>query len=206
MADGPNQKEQTFDLIGYLDRDFSGFGFGGDVLGQWTLGLRFNIGLEHVDRAVEIYKRAFGSNDSLVLISEDWPWDSDSSRWYSLFSLPRLIQSSSPPRLTSWQPDKPIDDELYTVTWAVLPRSELVIERLFQAIANQDHGRTPSVRGRVYILDPSAGLLLHMYDDRGLDVIATSTLPLLPLHERFSQWINEARLDSTEGAQRWRNT
>jgi hypothetical protein len=54
----------------------------------------------------------------------------------------------------------------------------LSTERLFQEIANQDHGLTPSVRGRVHIVDPAAEVLLHMYDDRGMDAIATSVAPL----------------------------
>ena len=46
--------------------------------GPW--GLRFNIGLEHVDRAMAIYQQALGSADRIILINEDWPWDSDSSK------------------------------------------------------------------------------------------------------------------------------
>ena len=190
--------EQLFDLFSYLNRCFPGFRFGGDVFGQWIPALRFNIGLDHLDRARDIYNLAFGISESLVLIDEDYPWDADPSRWYPLFSLPDLIQSS-PPHLTSCQPEQPVDDEKYTVTWAVLPRSELAIERLFRAIANQDHLGIPSVKGLVHILDPSAGLLMHMYDDRGMDLIATSKAPLLKLSERFGPWLNKARLDPAEG-------
>jgi hypothetical protein len=76
-----------------------------------------------------------------------------------------------------------------TLTWAELSPSVLASEQLFLAIANQDHGRTPAVRGRVYILDPLAELLFHMYDDRGLDIIATSTMSLIPLYKPFGGWI-----------------
>ncbi len=57
--------------------------------------------------------------------------------------------------------------------------------------------------GQVYLLNPSAGLLLHMYDDRGLDVIATSTVPLLPLQKQFCEWINDARMDENEASKSW---
>ena len=193
---------QAFDLMGYIAAHLSGFGFGEDVLGQWTLGLRFNIGLEYVDRAVAIYEQAFGSADRITLISEDWPWDSDPKRWYPLFALPGLIRSPSAPPLTSCQPHQPIeDDDVCTLTWADLSPSELDGERLFQAIANQDHGRTPSVRGRIYILDPLAELLFHMYDDRGLDIVATSTVPT-SAYERFGSWINRANLGGGDGWQK----
>ena len=49
---------------------------------SWTMdpqGLRFNIGLEHVDQAVAIYEQSLGNANQIILISEDWPWDSDQS-------------------------------------------------------------------------------------------------------------------------------
>ncbi len=30
---------------------------------------------------------------------------------------------------------------------------------------------------------------MHMYDDRGLDVIAANDSTLLPIYERFGEWI-----------------
>jgi Domain of unknown function (DUF3885) len=189
--------EQTFDLIGYMDKHFRGFGFGGNVLASWTLGLRFNIGLAYVDRAVQIYEQAFQNTGDIVLIGEDEAWDADPKRWYSLFSLPGLFRSN-PPTLSSREFGEPEDEDAYAVTWAFLPRRDLDPRLLFQAIANQDHGLAPSVRGRIYLLDPSAELLLHMYDDRGLDIISTRREDLIPLHERFGDWLNAARLNEDE--------
>jgi hypothetical protein len=190
------EQQHTFDLMGYIDDHFSGFRFGGDVLDQWTLGLRFNIGLEHVDRAVAIFEQAFRNADTLVLINEYWRWDFDPGRWYALFALPRLLRTPSATVLTSCQPRWPMeDDEAGTLTWAEIPRPALASEVLFHAIANQDHGRTPSVLGRTFILDPVAQVLLHMYDDRGLDIIAKSALALLPIHKQFADWINRTKMD-----------
>jgi Domain of unknown function (DUF3885) len=90
------------------------------------------------------------------------------------------------------------EDEIHTVRWAIIRPSVLLSERLFDAIANQDHGRTPSVRGRVHILDTGAEILLHMYDDRGMDVIASSTAPLIALKNSFGPWISGEKLDGTK--------
>jgi hypothetical protein len=196
------EQESPFDLLGYLAARFPGFCFGGMAFEQGAFGLRFDIGLEHLDRAAIIFDQAFGSAFELVLVGEDWPWDSDPSRWFNLFSLPGLIRLLSSPRLSSCELKQLPEDDLFTITWAVLSPSNLARERLFQAIANQDHGSAPSVRGRVYILDPSAGLLLHMYDDRGLDVIATTASPLVVLREQFGDWVLKAKLPATEGFQK----
>jgi hypothetical protein len=83
----------------------------------------------------------------------------------------------------------PFDETPNRLTWARLPLNFIDANRMFEAIANGDHGRTPSIAGRAYIIDDRAKLLMHMYDDRGLDVIATSHATLLPMYEQFGDWI-----------------
>jgi Domain of unknown function (DUF3885) len=94
------------------------------------------------------------------------------------------------------------EDDIYRVQWAIIRPSDLSTGQLFDAIANQDHGRAPSVRGRVHMLDPRTEVLMHMYDDRGMDAIATSLAPLLALKSSFGSWINREKLDGTDSAKR----
>lgn len=56
---------------------------------------------------------------------------------------------------------------------------------IFEGIANHDHAQTPSVSSRVYFLNHATDILLHMYDDRGLDIIAATTEPLMRYAEKF---------------------
>jgi len=149
-----------FDLKSSLDRLFPGLSLGGDLFHQSPIGVRFNIGLAEIDRAVLIFNAIFGGSEAIVLLDEDSSWEADPTRWYELFSLPGLIRSSEKPTVRSYE-SKLSEDEIYTVRWAIIRSSVLSTERLFEAIANQDHGRTPSVRGRVHILDPGAEVLLH---------------------------------------------
>lgn len=190
-----------FDLRSSLDRLFPGLSLGGDLFHQSPIGVRFNIGLSEIDRAVLIFNAVFRDAEAIVLLDEDSSWEADPTRWYELFSLPGLLRSSEKPTVRSYE-IKLSEDEIYTVRWAIIRSSVLSTGRLFEAIANQDHGRTPSVRGRVHILDPGAEVLLHMYDDRGMDVIATSVAPLLTLKSSFSSWINREKLDGNDSAQR----
>jgi hypothetical protein len=195
----PNQ----LDLPAYMKEHFPGFHFGGGVIDQSTFGLRFDIGFEHVDRAVSVYHEAFANADELVLVSDESTWDSDPARWCSLFVLPGAIQASLTPVPASYSyrlSEDPSDE--YKLSWAQVRRSAVNAEPIFRAIANQDHGLTPSVLGRVFILDSQADLLLHMYDDRGLDIIATSEAPLLLLYERFEGWVLRRRIYSTDEAER----
>jgi Domain of unknown function (DUF3885) len=190
-----------FDLKSSLDRLFPGLSLGGDLFHQSPIGVRFNIGLAEIDRALLIFNAIFRDAEAIVLLDEDSSWEADPTRWYELFSLPGLLRSSEKPTVRSYE-IKLSEDEIYTVRWAIIRSSVLSTGRLFEAIANQDHGRTPSVRGRVHIFDPGAEVLLHMYDDRGMDVIATSVAPLLTLKRSFSSWINREKLDGNDSAQR----
>jgi hypothetical protein len=190
-----------FDLKSCLDRLFPGLSLGGDLLHQSPIGVRFNIGLAEVDRAVLIFNSIFRSAEAVVLLGEDSPWEADPARWSELFSLPALLPSSATPSIRSYE-TRFSDDDTYRVRWSIIRPSDLSTRRLFDAIANQDHGRTPSVRGRVHILDPRTEVLLHMYDDRGMDVIATSVAPLLTLKSSFGSWINREKLDGTDSGKR----
>ena len=142
---------------------------------------------------MSIYDATFRAAKSVVLLSEDSSWDADPTRWYGLFSLPSLLPSSQKPKVHSYEIESS-ENEIYTISWAIIRPSIISRERLFRAIANQDQGGTPSVRGRIHVLDPHAGVLLHMYDDRGMDVIASNTASLLELKGRFGTWINRDKL------------
>jgi hypothetical protein len=174
---------------------------GGDLFHQSPIGVRLNIELAEVDRAVLIFNAIFRNAEAVVLLDEDSSWEADPTRWYELFSLPGLLPSSVKPSIRSYE-TRFSEDDIYRVQWAIIRPSDLSTGRLFDAIANQDHGRAPSVRGRVHILDPRTEVLLHMYDDRGMDAIATSVAPLLTLKSSFGSWINREKLDGTDSAQR----
>jgi Domain of unknown function (DUF3885) len=193
--------EDEFNLKVSLERLFPGLSLGGDLLDQWATGLRFNIGLSEIGRAVSIYNAIFRRAEAVVLLNQDSAWEADPTRWCGLFSLPGLLPSSQKPTVHSYETE-PSENEIYTISWAIIRPSVFSSERLFEAIANQDHGRAPSVRGRVHVLDPNTEILLHMYDDRGMDVIASNAAPLAVLKRRFRSWINREKLGDTEIARR----
>jgi Domain of unknown function (DUF3885) len=199
--------EDEFDLKSALDKLFPNLSLGGEILHQGPFGVKFEIGLTRIDRAVMIFNGVFQQAEEVVLLSEDLSWQADTKRWYELFALPGLPHSSERPKVRSYKVHVS-EEEDYVVQWAIIRPSAVSTERLFQAIANQDHGLTPSVRGRVHIVDPGAEVLLHMYDDRGMDVIAKSAAPLQTLeevvsfmdHQGKARWTQQAGLvGSTPG-------
>ena len=61
--------------------------------------------------------------------------------------------------------------------------------QMFQAIANREQDGVPKVASGVYVIDSQLKIIMYMYDDRGLDIIATELNTLRPLHENFTDWI-----------------
>jgi len=60
---------------------------------------------------------------------------------------------------------------------------------MFHGIAYRERPGFPKISSGVYAINPQSKLILHMYDDRGLDIIATNIETLRPLFEGFNEWI-----------------
>ena len=48
---------------------------------------------------------------------------------------------------------------------------------------------SPSSPDRSFLLHPTEAILLHVYDDRGMDVIGKDAETLKPIYERFDSWL-----------------
>jgi hypothetical protein len=82
-----------------------------------------------------------------------------------------------------------VEQETFSLQWAQLPARSFRYGSILEGIANADHAQTPSVSGCVYFLNPATGMIVHMYDDRGLDIIATSSEALIPIYQTFNHWV-----------------
>ena len=179
-----------FDLPRFMFSRFAGVEFGGDLFSQWPVGLRFEVGLEHVWRAAEIHEFIHRRSEDCILISQDWlSGDADiwEERCTPLFSTPGVLPSA-PPQFQTVDV-LPFDHTPYRLIWTRLPLHSLNAAQMFQAIANRERGGIPAIRSGVYTIDDRAVLIMHMYDDRGLDIIAANAATLLPVYERFGGWI-----------------
>jgi hypothetical protein len=180
---------RSFDLPKFMFCHFPRVDFGGDLFCQWPVGIRFEIGLENVSRASELNEFIFRDADDCVLVSQEWSSDEGlPERFTPLFSTPGIFPNAAPSDLQTVDVS-PFEETPYRLSWARVPLSAVNAPQIFQAIANSDHGRIPSIAGGVYIIDDRAKLIMHMYDDRGLDVIAADASMLVGLYKGFGDWI-----------------
>jgi hypothetical protein len=185
MANG-----ETFDLPAFMLSYFNRVDFGGDLFNQWPIGIRFEIGIEQVSRAAKLYEIIFAKADDCILVSQDWTVGEEiANRSTPLFATPGILPSD-PTQLQSVK-ISPVDETPYRLTWTRLSPLAFNAAQMFQAIANRELGGIPKVSSGVFVIDPCSKVIMHMYDDRGLDIIAAELNTLRPLFESFGDWILE---------------
>jgi|ERR1700733_2574416 hypothetical protein len=187
---------QTFDLATYLSERFPSLTLGGGLFYRWPIAVRFELGLEKFrERARDLYEAVFAPEDSCVIISQNRPEDIHlPERYFQVFNLPNTFDSKYPlePRSLELTTEEDGERETTFLQWAQLPAPSFQYSSILEAIAKADHAQTPSVSGRVYFLNPAREIIMHMYDDRGLDVIAASKGTIMPIYLTFSDWVLES--------------
>lgn len=83
----------------------------------------------------------------------------------------------------------PFDDGTWILEWTRRPARSFDYARILQGLANCDHRIEPWIDDRVYFVAPEKGLLFYMYDDRGLDMVATDRAVLAPLYQQLDHWL-----------------
>jgi hypothetical protein len=172
-----------FNLPEFMLAHFGRVDFGGDLFGQWPVGIRFEIGIEQVSRAAKLYEFAFAEAEDCVLVSTDWREGSEIVRRATpLFKTPGIFPCE-PSRLQKVEVF-PFEDTQYALTWARFSPQAFDAALMFQAVANREQLGEPSVNSRVFVIEPRSKIIMHMYDDRGLDIDT-----LRQMFESFNDWI-----------------
>lgn len=71
--------------------------------------------------------------------------------------------------------------------WALTPQGDL--SPLLREVILADLGGHGALASNVFLLNAEAAVLFYLYDDRGADVAAADTAPLMPLYRTFRGWI-----------------
>jgi hypothetical protein len=205
----------SFDVIRYLGENFPELTLDAPLFYRWSIGLRFDLGgractpeqiSEVLKRPTALFEAVFRPEDSCVIIAQEWPGDDNPpSEFAHLSPLFKFARNQSvglePPQ--GWVVIQEVDElEVgpHTLTWVEQPVRTFRCALILEGIANADHARRPAIGGRVYFINPLTHIIMHMYDDRGLDVIARNRDALDSLYHDFSAWIldyDRARIDQT---------
>lgn len=70
-----------------------------------------------------------------------------------------------------------------------LRKSEIPMDSMFREIILGDLGGLQELASSVYLFDTKNHVMLHLYDDRGLDIVAHDKNTLMPLFQELNAWI-----------------
>jgi hypothetical protein len=81
-------------------------------------------------------------------------------------------------------------NDIVTIRYGINVKSQdLKINSLIEAIANRTLGLEPSVDGDIYLINDTNKTIFHLYDDRGLDIVAENKETLRIIYEQYNDWI-----------------
>ncbi|UOQ55236.1 DUF3885 domain-containing protein [Hymenobacter cellulosivorans] len=213
----------------FIQQHFPGLFLSSGLFYRWPIGIRFDLQGEHPiylkpghpaysptvrlayneayfrevnHRASTLFHAAFQPDDELVLVYQKSAYKRGRIkttdfllRQLGILRSEALIKKIANPYRHLWPFGKWV--RLYFSTSA----SAVPFPSIAAAIANQDfRDRAPAIRGDVFLLNLSRGLLFHLYDDRGLDILAADKATLQPLFETYNSWLldyDRARVEET---------
>lgn len=191
MANAPES------LARFLAREFPGLSFQAVTArdGRWP-SLRFALGgdianteanervAQAAGRAAMVFEAAFSGEDEGFLSLTRWQAGDDPH-------LSALLPPGCTPTRTDgedfYEEDEPNSPHV-TYTVALRPRS-LDYRTLFDLIASSELARSPSIDGRVYLVNASTPLIFQMYDDRGAILVSAKEDTLAGIRTRFAGWV-----------------
>ena len=179
---------EPFDLPAFMLSNFNRMDFGPDLFEQRPTGIRFEIGWEQVSRAAKLFDFVFAESPDCVLVSQDWVTDGTlDSRFTPLFQTPGVYVPDS---LRMQTLDVfPLDETAYRLTWTRLPLVSIDAVAMFQGIANREQEGAPKISSGVFAIAADSKVIVHMYDDRGLDIVAAELNTLRSIYEAFDGWV-----------------
>lgn len=97
------------------------------------------------------------------------------------------------PQISEWQaivyPDSDDEARLWTLRSFDLGQDKVARDTLLWHAIAAEMPIYPSAPVEAFLIDPGSALLLHVYDDRGMDVIACDPAQLDDLYSTFADWL-----------------
>ena len=179
---------------------------------NWKYGLRFEIGLESLptmkdfdkgvlnleyfqkalNRAKALFKYVFDEDDEIIIVCQRYAKNRQKIKRYSLCFT--AIENLKQKKVESYKFRNLYVDEHDTKKehWhriAVhLRTDEVDYEALLRRLIYTDFG---AYGPEIYFINKNKNIIFNLYDDRGLDIIATQKADLENIYQKFNRWILE---------------
>ena len=192
----------------FLQDNFGGLKLRKPLFYSWDCGLRFDLQDEYKStdndeyfaevtrRATKIFETVFEPSDKLFFVFKDYRNRREKIRFanYAFRQIDKLEKSD-----ICYTREKFVyyPNDRYNVALICLTANRINYKNILTAIGNTNCGvRQPRFDERgvftskeIFFVNISKRLIFHMYDDRGLDIIAADKENLRPIYEKLNDWI-----------------
>jgi hypothetical protein len=202
----------AMNLEKYLIENFKGYNLSIPAFYQWHIGIRFELSssksyqflnettyqynesyFEEVKyRAMKLFKAAFGENDEVFVVYQISSWKRQRIRKFN--HVFRQINDLDYSKIEYQTLKKLYDPEWFNSKYkrAIIKvkANNIEHENILEAISNQNFPpRKPNINGEVFFVNSTRNIILNMYDDRGLDIIANKKETLESIYKEYNEWI-----------------
>lgn len=200
----------------FLRQHYPGLVLGPALFYCWPIGLRFDLQSESstsndayfaevVRRATVVFEAAFAPTDEVLMVVQR----PHHTRWFrrkrfrANHLVLRLLKASKQEATFQRLANHTCFAHTRQLIRFTVQRTTLAIayRQIMQAISHQDFPpRNPQLHDDVFFLNLRSKVILHMYDDRGLDVISPDVETLRPLYESLQPLLldyDRATIDAT---------
>lgn len=191
-----------------MQKHFPGLLLRAPLFYSWPVGIRFDLQddsspsddaylREVVRRAGVLFQAVFQADDPVVVVHQQWRGKrSRIKRNCYLLKQLRIPKA----QLRFQQIANPYPHTSRPGRWnrvcATTTASRIPYPAILAAISHQDFpARKPVLRNDTFFLNQRTGIIYHMYDDRGLDIIAPASSTLRHLYETHKELILKHDLD-----------
>lgn len=194
----------------FLELNFKGLELKSPLFFNWNLSLRFDLQKEFTNPVEfddnsyfnEVYRRAgdlfefcFDDDDDIYISNYLYKWRKQRFRKSNIIF--KLIEEVSD---NNTQFNRVTNRYERGEKWNQLLVKEKVknidTKNLVVGMCNSDFPMMkPSIEQEVYIINIKKKLIFYIYDDRGLDIVASNNEFLIELYNRFDEWILECNRD-----------
>jgi len=192
----------------FLQDNFAGLKLRKPLFYIWNCGLRFDLQDEYIStdndkyfvevirRATSIFETVFEPSEKLFIVFKDYRNRREKIRYanYVFKQIDKLENNEI--YYTREKFVYSANDE-YNIGLVCLIANRINYKNILTAIGNTDfEKRQPRLDKRgvftckeIYFVNIDKRLIFHMYDDRGLDIIASDKEILRPIYEKYNDWI-----------------
>ncbi|NYV65038.1 DUF3885 domain-containing protein [Bacillus sp. Gen3] len=177
---------------------------------SWDIGIRFELGVEWkrdydypnnpyilrcYKRAITLFESVHSPTEDIFVVMDVNDFDKGKNLKHQLKNFSPYVNKSilfclKHQELPYIFPEDDEEGTYKTHRFTLKSKtSDFKYVSLLKAICNQDMGLEPRIFHRVYFININRKTIFHVYDDRGCDLLATSSATIRDVYSRYNDWI-----------------